>query len=216
MFKKTVFFIGIALLLGACLPAVPQPINPTPISEDSLRATAAVLSELTLQALVVEEIEPPTETPVVESASPTPTLVTPTETENPILLTLTATLGTGTPGSIVANGTVSPSSSAGNSAGPTTPQVIENGTLPPAVPGSLITIHNKSKVEAYIALRGVTKDGYVAYLEYPVKVSVETTGPNGKYTYVAWIGGRQFTGAFTLGNGVEITLLKDKVTIKNK
>jgi len=45
---------------------------------------------------------------------------------------------------------------------------------------------------------------------------MRVSAPAGKYTYVAWIGGRQFQGWFSLGknNEIEITLYKDKVTIK--
>ena len=219
MVKKLFFLVGIASMLGACLPAAPQTIDPAPISDEDLRGTAAVLSDLTLQA-IADENNPPTETPIVETPSPTSESITPTETENPILLTLTATLGTGTPDGTAFNETASAvpnnGNANGNIGGPTTPQVIEYGTLPPSLPGSPITIHNKANADAYIALRGVTKDGYVSYLEYPVKVNVETNGPNGKYTYVAWVGGRQFTGSFSLNGNVEITLYKDKVTIKSK
>jgi len=215
MVKKLLFFVGIAITLGACLPAAPQTIDPAPISDEDLRGTAAVISDLTLQA-IADENKPPTETPVVETASLTPKPITPTVTENPVLLTLTATLGTGTPDGPAFNETVSAIPNSANTGGPTTPQVIEYGTLPPSLPGSPITIHNKANADAYIALRGVTKDGYVSYLEYPVKVSVETNGPNGKYTYVAWVGGRQFTGSFSLNGNLEITLFKDKVTFKNR
>jgi hypothetical protein len=40
--------------------------------------------------------------------------------------------------------------------------------------------------------------------------------PIGKYTYVAWVGGREFTGAFSLSNdkAVKIDFFKSRVAIK--
>lgn len=226
MKKISILVILLAITLSACLPTAPQAAEntPTPISEDALQATAAVMSQQTLEALP-KETALPTETPVIVTATETLIPETPTETPNPILLTLTATLGTGTPGTDgQTSATLEPAAlTAGTPIAtldpltPTkTPQPLAHGTLPPAIPYGVITIQNKANVEAYISLRCVTVGGLVTILEYPVKKLVEADAPAGKYTYVAWIGGRQFTGSFSLSKGGElaITLLKDRITIK--
>jgi len=89
------------------------------------------------------------------------------------------------------------------------------GTLPPALPSGKVKLINKSKVEAYISLYCTTVDDYTTIIEYPVAGRMNVSAPAGKYTYVAWVGGRQMQGSFSLGKGneVEITLYKDKVTI---
>jgi len=45
---------------------------------------------------------------------------------------------------------------------------------------------------------------------------LKVSAPAGKYIYVAWVGGRQFQGAFSLGKGdeVEILIEKDKITVQ--
>lgn len=215
----------LSVLLGACLPqGAPAAATPTPISVEDLQATAAVLSQQTLQA-IPSNTPRPSETPVVLTPTQTPILETPTETPNPILLTLTATLGTGTVSPEVGTGGIASSdmtATAGltfvpGSADPTTtPHPQFYGTLPPHLPYGYITLVNKAEVEVYISLRCVTGSGQVTILEYPVKKRVEATAPSGKYTYVAWVGGRQFTGAFSLSqDGLRtIDIYKDKITIR--
>lgn len=232
MKKRFAIFVVLSFLLNACLPAFPQTetdVIPTPISESDLQLTAAVLSQQTLQALP-SDTSVPSETPVIVTATNTEIPATPTETPNPVLLTLAATLGTGTvtaedvdgtPGAILVGtlpftGTpslVSPQ----NATATIEPKPLSYGTLPPNLPFGHIILINKAKADAYISLRCVTKDGYVTILEYPVKGTVKAKAPVGKYTYVAWVGGRQFTGSFSLSNDSDdliITLFKDKITIK--
>jgi hypothetical protein len=228
MKKIPVMVVLLALALGACLPSAPQTAanTPTPISAEALQATAAILAQQTLESLPTETALP-TETPVVVTATETSIPETATETANPVLLTLTGTLGTGTPeGGAQAQATLEPSTliaatlttnAASNPLTPTTtPQPLAYGTLPPAIPSGTILIQNKAEAEAYISLRCVTASGLVSILEYPVKKLVESNAPAGKYTYVAWVGGRQFTGSFSLSkDGVlTITLLRDRITIK--
>jgi hypothetical protein len=230
MKKRFLFLLTCAFLLSACLPAFSQPTVPnttTPISEVDLQLTAAVLSEQTLQALPTHT-SIPSEPPVVITATQT---VTATETQNSFLLTLTATLGTGTVTTDGVSGTVSANTIIGTLPFTGTPNVTSNpltttatiepnpqavGTLPPNLPFGFVSLINKSKADAYISLRCVTKDGYVTILEFPVGNTVDSKSPAGKYTYVAWVGGRQFTGSFSLSKGddVIITLFKDKITIK--
>ncbi len=229
MRKKLVLFSVLSFLFSACLPAFGQPtaeVPPTltPLSNADLQLTADFFSQQTLQAI-------PTNTSV---PSETPVVVTATETQNPVLLTLTATLGTGTvtaentvtgtvPTSAVIAGTLPFTGTPSATSNPfsTATSTIEAqpqfyGTLPPALPFGYVILINKAKADAYISLRCVTKDGYVTYLEYPVNGTVKSKSPAGQYTYVAWVGGRQFTGSFSLSKGddLTITLFKDKITIK--
>lgn len=227
MNKMPLMSVVLVMMLSGCLPANLQPetINPTPISEADLQATAAILAQQTLQSLPTATIAP-SDTPVVMTVTETLVQNTPTETENPILLTLTATLGTGT---VTANYeppvigtlpfTITPSATANPifSATPTqTAQPQFYGTLPPKLSFGNIRLLNKAKTDVYISLRCVTREGYVTILEYPVKSSVEAKAPAGKYTYVAWVGGRQFTGAFSLSTGQDmvINIFKDNIGIK--
>ncbi|HAX71784.1 MAG TPA: hypothetical protein DCY14_19375 [Anaerolineae bacterium] len=225
MKRLFITILVVSAMLSACLPALPQSEaisnTPTAFLEADLQATAAVYSQQTLQALPTATFVP-SETPVILEPTGTSIPVTPTETQNPFLLTLTATLGTGTvnPESSSVAGTLpftqTPSVTANPLTPSATPAALFYGTLPPNLPSGVVNLFNKSNADAYISLRCVTKEGYVTILEYPVKKQVKASAPAGKYTYVAWVGGRQFTGGFSLGAGDEllITLLKDKITIK--
>jgi hypothetical protein len=232
---KKIFFLMVALglTLSACgTSAKPQTqavAQPSPISEADLRATAAALSQQTLQALPTQTVKP-SSTPVAvtptNTATPslTPTQATPTETQNPILLTLTATLGTGTPATPVP-GTIIPTdpipgmaTSTPDYSAVTTdlPMPIEYGTMPPDLPGGKVILVNKSNSETYISLQGTTKEGYHSVVEYAVEGKARVIAPAGNYYFVAWVGGKKFTGNFKLGVGGDatITMYKDRVETK--
>lgn len=232
MNKKLLILLLLSLLFSACLPAFLQPTAEVPptstlISNADLQLTADVFVQQTLQAAPTDT-SVPTETPVIVTATNTLVPETATETQNPVLLTLTATLGTGTvtgtvptsaviAGTLPFTGTPSATSNPFSTATSTIePQPLFHGTLPPSLPFGSISIVNKSKADAYISLRGVTKDGFVTYIEYPVEGTVNTKAVAGKYTYVAWVGGREFTGSFSLSKDDDliITLFKDRITIK--
>lgn len=233
MKKRLAIFILLSFLFSACLPAFATETvnNPTPISEADLQLTAAVFSQQTLNA-IPSNTSVPTETPLIVTETNTVAPETATETQNPVLLTLTATLGTGTvsagnttgtpstfsviAGTLPFTGTPSATSNPLTRTATIEPQPLFHGTLPPSLPFGFISIVNKSKADAYISLRGVTKDGYVTYIEYPVEGTVNTKAVAGKYTYVAWVGGREFTGSFSLSKDADllITLFKDRITIK--
>ena len=215
--------IVFGLSLSACLPAPSQPeaASPDPVSEADLQATAAVLSQQTLRALPTSTI-PPSNTPVVNTISTsTATQDIPTETLNPVSLIFTATL-TNQPGSMVTvtgtlpsptpSQTINPLISA-TLAGTAHPQ--HYGTMPPYLPSGQITLINRSKVEVYISLQCTTKDGNISILETPVNGTTKLKAPAGKYTYVAWVGGRQLVGKFSLDkNGdVKIKIFKDRLEI---
>ena len=227
--KKIIALVGMfGFMLSACMPAVAQTqdTNPTPISDEVLQATAALLVQQTLDAFPTQTVAP-SNTPVITTPTHTATLATPTETQNPVLLTLTATLGTGTvtPGTEASNtlpttGTGTPQNpSTTNTPNPLTPTAVPQpqfvGTLPPALPSSLVILTNKADVDVYISLRCETSKGNVTILEYPVKKYVDVEAPVGSYTYVAWVGGRQFTGAFLLvqGDVLKIDFFKNRISI---
>jgi hypothetical protein len=75
---------------------------------------------------------------------------------------------------------------------------------------------NRAKAEVYVSLQCTTVDGYTTIIEYPVFGRLKVSAPAGKYNYVAWVGGRQLIGSFSLSKGEElsITFNREKVTIK--
>ena len=225
--KKSLFLSLLAgLFLSACLPAFLQPetIAPTSVPEENLIETAAVLSQLTLQSLPTLTAAP-SNTPVVTTATRT------------IISSETPTLDSGTTATLTPPATpTSPTGTTRPSASPTvtrtltptmtpagfiptsteTPHPLFYGTLPPNLPSGKIVLINKSKTEAYISLQCTTQDGYNTILEYPVPKRVNTRGPAGRYTYVAWVGGVQMVGNFGLGKQGEvvITIYKDRIEVK--
>lgn len=219
--KKTFFLMtAFCLMLSACgtskSPSVPSAaaINPSPIAQANLQATAAVMAQQTLESMPSATL-PPSNTPIVvtetstatSTATFTPTSnVTATETQNPVLLTLTATLGTGTPDANIPQ-TIIPADMTGSPV--SFDEVIQTetayprtyGTMPPYLPAGKVYLINNSNAEATISLHCTNKDGSVTYLEYPVSGKVTVKAPAGSYYYVAWVGGKKFTGNFRLGEG---------------
>lgn len=227
MKKVFVLIIVLGLSLSACLPAAVQPEAATqvPILESDLQATAEVLVQQTLQALPTPTLAP-SNTPVLitatQAAAPTPT-----GTQSPILQTLTATLSVGTPATMqpgtpgtttqqITNSLTVTANPAFSATATETPHMQYYGTMPPNLASSKITLNNKSKSEVYISLQCTTSEGYKTIIEYPVSKQVKTKAPVGKYVYVAWVGGRQITGTFTLSNNHDlvINIFKDHLEIK--
>ena len=215
--KRTVALVlGMGLLLSACIPTLPQLQPPTEAPVIDMQATDAAMAQTqaaeTLNALPTSTLEPATDTPeptatdtelptatatVTETLTPDPN-VTPTQTNT---ATVTGTPPTATQFVATATETLHPRFF---------------GTLPPAIPYGKVKLVNKSKAEAYISLQCTTIDGYTTILEYPVYGRMKVSAPAGKYTYVAWVGGRQYQGSFSLGKGgeVEITIGKGKITVQ--
>ena len=215
--KRTVALVlGMGLLLSACIPTLPQLQPPTEAPVIDMQATDAAMAQTqaaeTLNALPTSTLEPATDTPeptatdtelptatatVTETLTPDPN-VTPTQTNT---ATVTGTPPTATQFVATATETLYPRFF---------------GTLPPAIPYGKVKLVNKSKAEAYISLQCTTIDGYTTILEYPVYGRMKVSAPAGKYTYVAWVGGRQYQGSFSLGKGgeVEITIGKGKITVQ--
>jgi len=225
MKKMLILFTAICLTLSACLPASlkPQATSPAPVIPD-IQSTVAVQVEQTIQSLPTPTLAP-SNTPVVITATSAPTQTQPpptlTATQNPSQLTPSATSGTGTvtltaatAGSLTS--TVIPNP--GISPTPTeTSHYQYYGTMPPDLPSGSISLLNMSRREAYISLQCTTPDGYSTVVEYPVGGStVNAKIPAGQYYYVAWVGGKEFTGNFKLGKSQDrkILMYKDRVEIK--
>jgi hypothetical protein len=228
MRKISFLVMAMGVLLSGCLPASLQSdtSGPTPLSEQELQATAAVLSQQTLQALPSPTIMPsntpviitatgtnlPSETSTQTAASSTESVTLPSATE-----TVTAALATPVTVTTSLSSTVTSTPRTGFTA--TTTETLHPrfyGTLPPNLPSGQITLVNKSKKEVYISLQCTTQDGFITIIEYPVPSTVKTNAPAGKYIYVAWVGGNKITGNFGLGKRDEIviTIYKDRIGIK--
>ena len=234
--KRTgVYLLVMALFLSACIPALPSLQQPDGAPAVDVQATDAALALTlaveTLNALPTPTLEPATDTPVptatftetataAGTATSTNTLTpdpnasaTNTLTPNPNV-TSTAT-GTSVTATVTVTG-ILPTTT------PFTPTATETlharfyGTLPPAIPYGKVSLINRAKAEVYISMHCTTVDGYTTIIEYPVAKGMRVSAPAGKYTYVAWVGGRQFQGSFSLGknNEVAITFMKDKVIVK--
>lgn len=224
MKRTAVLVLAMALSMGACIPALPQLQQPDEAPVVDAQATDAAMAEThaaeTLNALPTPTLEPATDTPeptATHTESPTET-ATETLTPDPnITVTDTGTALTGTAFTSTATTTGTP---------PTATQFVVTatetlhprffGTLPPAIPYGKVRVINKSKAETYISLQCTTIDGYKTIIEYPVERRLRVSAPAGSYTYVAWVGGRQYQGYFNLGKSeeVEITIEKGKITVK--
>jgi hypothetical protein len=232
MKKVFLLFAASCFILSACVPDMlkPQATSPAPapISEADIQATVAVQVAQTLQALPTPTLAP-SNTPVVATATSAPTqtqtqpmpTVTATGTQNPTLLTLTATLGTGTVTLTAGTAGTLPFTATSNlSISGTvtgTPYYQYAGTMPPDLPFGNISLINMSKTAASISLRCETKDGYVTYIDYPLGGStVDDSIPAGSYTYVAWVGGREFSNRFKLDKfqDLKFIIYKDRIEIK--
>lgn len=225
---KKIFFLMVALVLlvSACGTSAKQAapsasvISSSPVAAVDLNATAAVMVQQTVQAMPTQTTIP-SATPMVvtETATATPTLtvsptlpVTLTETPNPVLLTLTATLGTGTPATIIPFSV--DVTSDGAATGTEYPRTY--GTMPPALPSGKIYLINKSNTDATVSLHCTTSDGYTTIIEYPVQGTIKAYAPAGKCHFISWVGGKRYTGDFRLeiGRTVSLIFYKDHVEIK--
>lgn len=200
--------LSLSLFLSACMPSfLEQSLNPAPPT--NTEAPSAIPASSTAEILPTATVAPPT--PTRTSA--------PTQTSSPLPPTETATLPpTGTPP------TTTPVTS-----GPGTPSLTFTpvtytatlgfqsfGTLPPLVPSGKLLLMNKSHAQAYISLQCLNKEGTMSIMEFPVGKWTEVKVPSGKCDYVAWVGGRQFTGSFSLDTGGQrtITLYNNRIKIK--
>lgn len=230
MKRKAVLVLVTALLLSACIPALPSLQQPTDAPVVDVQATDAAMAEThtveTLNALPTPTLEPATAT--LEPTATDTEAPTATETETEIATeTLTPDPNaTNVETSVTVTGTVFTSTATVTGTPPTATPLVATatetlhprffGTLPPAIPYGKVTLINKSKAEAYISMDCTTVGGYRTIIEYPVYGRIKVSAPAGWYTYVAWVGGREYQGSFGLKSGgdVEITIGKGKITIK--
>jgi hypothetical protein len=225
-----------ALFLSACdipgLPSLQQPDGAPAVDVQATDAALALtLAVETLNALPTPTPEPATNTPaptatLTESPSPTATeMATATETLTPDpnvsatnTLTPNPSVTTTATGTLTATITVTGTLPTTTPFTPTATETLHArfyGTLPPEIPYGKVSLVNRSKAEVYISMQCTTIDGYTTIIEYPVPKGMRVSAPAGSYTYVAWVGGRQFQGSFSLGKNheVAITFMKDKVTV---
>ena len=233
--KKTVLVLVsmLALLVSACsqIPGFTPTPGTGPTVDPNSQFQTAVAQTLTARATLPSGSVTDTGTatlattgiPVTDTATPvisvtdTPTALqtaTPTIDLSATAITGTANFGTAT--NLPSNVTPSATLAAGQVTPIWTLAIRTYGTLPPAVPFSIITLVNKAKAEAYISLQVTMPDGKYSILEYPVEGRVKVQAPVGSYLYVAWVGGRKMVGEFKLGHddGMTITLYKDRVSIQ--
>lgn len=194
MKRSLLLALSLSLALNACMPAfLPQVFNPTPTADAG--ATAAALPSATALPSSTLAVAASTET---LPTTPAPTLV---PTQSPTLVVTTTPSFTPMP--------VTPSAS------PTLGAMFF-GTLPPLVPSGRMIMINRSHAEAYVSFQCINKEGTLSILEYPVGRWSEVRIPAGKCKYVAWVGGRQFNGSFSMDTGGEMRIIffKERVTIK--
>jgi hypothetical protein len=230
MKRTAVYLLATALFLSACIPALPALQQPEEAPAVDMQATdaalAATLAVETLNALPTPTLEPATDTPEPTATNTIPAIDTATETSD-LEIAVTESLTFDPNATAVATGTiytamVTTTGTPATATKPATPTATETlyarfyGTLPPSIPYGKVRLINKAKAEVYISMHCTTVDGYTTIVEYPVDGRMRVSAPAGKYTYVAWVGGRQFQGWFGLGKGseIEITFNKDKVTVK--
>jgi len=87
------------------------------------------------------------------------------------------------------------------------------GTVPYGTPKGKIKLVNKANGDVYVSLQGAT---YNIIEEYPVSDAMLVKLPVGQYDYVAWVGGQQFTGYFSLNAEWDrtMTFYSNKVVVE--
>ena len=216
MKRLTVIMVAGSILLSACLPAFFQPAE-----------TIVPQATSDFENLPNQTSEPTATLEPSATLLPTSTATVATDMSTPIEITLesmptstfdsgTATLQTVTPeaGTATLTATVTPGGFP--TVTPTDLMVTRHaGVIPAGTKYAQVKLINKSKRQTYVSLHWHYDDKTVAYFEYPVGGIVSDKIPVGRYTYVAWVGGKKMTGSFRLDNqnGVTITIYKDRVAI---
>ena len=72
------------------------------------------------------------------------------------------------------------------------------GQVSPGSPTVGVQLSNKANAQVYVSLQGTARDGTNVIREYPVSGTFSVTIPAGYYNYVAWVGGKEFSGAINL------------------
>ena len=143
-------------------------------------------------------------TPTLSPANPS---ATPTATATP---SATPTIGTGTP-TTTATGT--PATATATPTDPMVPR--EYGTQPPFIDYGYVNLINKAKTQVYISFECTTSKGYVSITETPVEGTIDILLAAGRCTYVAWVGGVEFTGEFGMGKfqTLTFTFMRNEIII---
>lgn len=213
MTRISLILVAGSLLLSACLPAFIQPAG-----------TQVPQPTLPLEDLPTQTSEPTAIIEPTATSLPTTTSTAVTETSTPIEITLesfpTSTVDslTGTLTSTPPEGTDTPALGGYPTSTPTDLMVTRQaGGIPAGTKYAQIKLINKSKRQTYISLHWHYDDKTIAYFEYPVSGTVSDKIPTGRYTYVAWVGGKKMTGSFHMNsnNGVTIVIYKDRIVIQN-
>lgn len=213
MKRLSLILVAGSLLLSACLPAFFQPAG-TQVSQ----ATSAFENLYTQTSEPTAVIEPTSTLPIITS-----TVIT--ETSTPIEITLDS-IPTSTGDSLTATfqsetpptGTFTPTPGGYPTITPTDLMVTrEAGIIPAGTKYAQVKLINKSKRQTYVSLHWHYDDKTVAYFEYPVSGTVSDKIPVGRYTYVAWVGGKKMTGAFRMHINTEVTIIiyKDRIAVQN-
>ena len=214
MKRLSLILVAGSFLLSACIPAFIQPPS-TQVSQ----ATSA------FKNLFTQTSEP---TAIIESTAtslPTATSTVATETVTPIEITLDS-IPTSTGDSLTATfqsetptaETFTPTPGGYPTITPTDLMVTrEAGIIPEGTKYAQVKLINKSKTQTYVSLHWHYDDKTVAYFEYPVGGTVSDKIPVGRYTYVAWVGGKKMTGSFRMhiNTGVTIIIYKDRIAVQN-
>jgi len=171
----------------------------------------------------------PSQTPTVTSTPGTGTVTvsaTPSATGSSATPTRTATGATGTATATASatrtvTGTPPTATSAVTGTPPTataTDLMVTRvyGTQPPYVEYGRIELSNQSKTQVYISFQCTTPEGYQVIEEYPVTGTFKVSIAAGHCQYVAWIGGKEFTGEFSLKRFEELTFIFKKTGIEIK
>lgn len=217
-----------ALMLSACMPGL-SPSNAESVATG--RAAVSTYAAQTAAALPTLTL-PPSNTPLPTA---TATQVPPTNTKAPATATVTKTPGTGTTTvtvTLTVSGTPATATKTvtGTLPSPTntvtgTPPTSTStpgltplawGTQPPLIHYGRVHLVNQAKRDVYVSFQCTTPEGYFSIVEYPVYGRITVSVPAGRCEWVAWVGGRQFTGVVGIGRYEELTMTfkKDSVTIK--
>lgn len=92
--------------------------------------------------------------------------------------------------------------------GPTEPLIPRSyGTVPPGTQTGNVKLINSANAEVYVSLQGTTGSGIETIHEYPVVGTMREKIPSGWYIYVAWVGGKKFSGQFQLHGDSNQTII---------
>ena len=220
-----------ALALGACVPGLSQASGGNSVATANavaLTAAGLTLAAQPTQTALPTSTEAPTATatqtaiPATKTATATKS-ATVSATAGTITVTATLITATGTLASPTNTVTGTPPSPTSTVTGtPPTATATEElaprvyGTQPPYIQYGRVHLVNQANRDVYVSFQCTTPEGYFSIVEYPVYGRITVSVPAGRCDWVAWVGGRQFTGRIGLSRFEEFTMTfkKNSVTIK--